>query len=165
MFFYFSGQHFFTKTDGSEILHVFGPEPNDHYKTIKHTLLIRFWLRIFAALRALELWLSLILIKIPRLKKSKTSFIYVLTMQVPFPPVITGPAHSCVWLLTSMLCFMLYISWQCRLFTTVNCTCLNLSCRGPFISHELKSLLKESSYFDTNSKNIFTKIFWINHPM
>jgi hypothetical protein len=70
-------------------------------------------------------------------------------MQVPFPPVITGPAHSCVWLLTSMLCFMLYISWQCRLFTTVNCTCLNLSCRGPFISHELKSFLKGSSYFDT----------------
>ena len=59
--------------------------------------------------------------------------VVVLTMQVPFPPVITGPAQSCVWLLTSMLCFMLYISWQCRLFTTVNCTCLNLSCRGPFI--------------------------------
>ena len=38
MFFYFSGQHFFTNADGSEILHVFGPEPNDHYKTIKHTL-------------------------------------------------------------------------------------------------------------------------------
>ena len=81
--------------------------------------------------------------------------IYVLTMQVPFPPVITGPAHSCVWLLTSMLCFMLYISWQCRLFTTVNCTCLNLSCRGPFISHELISFLKESCYFDTNSKNFY----------
>ena len=77
-------------------------------------------------------------------------------MQVPFPPVITGPAQSCVWLLTSMLCFMLYISWQCRLFTTVNCTCLNLSCRGPFISHELKSFLKESSYFDKYS-HLFNK--------